>query len=90
MRQLAPPLVQDRLQLGAPGAVMGVLGGLPKLRSTIGRFTAQPVPNPLDAMTTRMMANEVARRATVHFIKEGPFLIPGLEAWSAGFQEIRA
>ena len=89
MRQLAPAVVQDRLQLGAPGFVMGVLGGLPKLHSTVGRFTGQPVPNPLDAITTRMMANEVARRATVNFIKDGPFLIPGLEAWSAGFQEIR-
>ena len=84
MRQLAPPPVQDRLQLGAPGAVMGLLGGLPKSRSTAGRFTAQPLPNPLDAVTTRMMANEVARRATVHFIKTGPFLTPVLRRGALG------
>ena len=89
VRHLSPPVVRDRLNLGAPGVFMGVLENLPRRRATVGRFTAQEVANPVDASVTRMMANEVTRRAMVHFIQGGRFLIPGLEAWSAGFQEIR-
>jgi hypothetical protein len=89
VRHLAPPPVRDRLSLGAPGVVMGVLETLPRRRATVGRFTAEEIANPVDATVTRMMANEVTRRAMVHFIQGGRFLIPGLEAWSAGFQEKR-
>jgi hypothetical protein len=90
MRQLAPPVVSERLGLGAPGVVMASLGALPGRRVTISRFTDIDKANPANARVTRAMANEVTRRAMIHFVAGGDFVIPGLYDWTDGFAESRA
>jgi hypothetical protein len=82
IRQLAPPVVRDRLQLGGSGVILNALGAVPGPRATIGRFTTLNRPNPVESRLLRQMSNEVTRRTMVHFLRGGRFVIPGLEAWA--------
>jgi hypothetical protein len=89
MQVLNPPVVVDRLGLGAPGFPLEALSYLPPLYRRIGSFTRISQRNPVTGATLRFMANEVARRAVVSFVdttKHAPFVLPGLEEWSSGIR----
>jgi hypothetical protein len=86
MRELAPDVVRDRLGLGASGLSMSLLHNLPHRKATIGWFTTIRMPNTVKAMTIRYMANTVTRDAVISFLRSTnppPFVMPGLEDWSA-------
>jgi len=87
MRQLAPPVVRDRLSLGGGGIVMSLLDQLPKRRVLGERFTASSAPNRLSGAVVRSMANEVTRRAILRFIRTEHLFIPGLNVWSEGLRD---
>jgi hypothetical protein len=82
MRALAPEVVRTRLSLGTNGLILRALGALPKRTYVIDRFTALHAPNPVGGRVLRMLANEVTSRATLRFVREGDFVIPGLDASS--------
>jgi hypothetical protein len=82
IRQLAQPIVRDRLQLGGSGVVLSALGAVPGPRLTIDRFTTLDRPNPVESRLLRQMSNEVTRRTMLYFLRNGEFRIPGLEAWA--------
>lgn len=83
IRQLAPPVVRARLNLGGGGIVTALLDHLPEQELMVDRFTVERVPNKRGARALRLMANEVTRRATFQFLEDGRLLVPGLESWSA-------
>lgn len=86
IRELAPHVVRDRLGLGASGLCMSLLDILPQRTTTIAWFTKIRVPNVAKAATLRFMANTVTRDAVVSFVRSTdppPFVLPGLEDWSA-------
>jgi hypothetical protein len=83
MRTLAPDVVRRRLNLGTNGLVLRALGALPKRRFVIDRFTAIHAPNALGGRVLRMLANEVTSRASLRFVREGDFVIPGLDVPSS-------
>lgn len=86
MRELAPHVVRDRLGLGASGIYMSFLDRLPHRTTHIAWFTKIRLPNMAKAATLRFMANTVTREAVVRFLQSTdppPFVLPGLEDWSA-------
>ena len=86
IRELTPAVVHDRLGLGGSGLVMTLLDGLPRRTAPIGWFTRVTLPNPAKAGVLRMMANTVTRQAVISFLRSGdqpPFVLPGLEDWTA-------
>jgi ER-bound oxygenase mpaB/B'/Rubber oxygenase, catalytic domain len=85
MRTLAPDVVRRRLSLGHNGIVMRSLDQLPRRRNVIDRFTTVSTPNPLTGRALRALANEVSVRASVQFLRDPSFVIPGQEDWSRGF-----
>ncbi len=85
MRTLAPDLVRDRLALGHNGVILRALGQLPRRRHVIDRFTSVQMPNRVSARLLRTLANDVTSRATVQFLHDPTFMIPGQEDWSSEF-----
>ncbi len=79
MRALAPEVVRTRLNLGTNGLILRTLGALPKRTYVIDRFTALHATNPVGGRVLRMLANEVTSRATLRFMREGDFVIAGLD-----------
>jgi hypothetical protein len=93
IRELTPPVVHDRLGLGASGMVMTLLDGLPRRTAPIGWFTRVTLPNPAKAGALRLMANTVTRQAVISFLRSGdqpPFVLPGLEDWTASLSGARS
>jgi ER-bound oxygenase mpaB/B'/Rubber oxygenase, catalytic domain len=84
MRALAPDIVRQRLSLGGSGIVLSLVDLFPKRHATIGRFTAQPVTNPVGGAVLRTLANQVTTHVIVNFTRNGDLRLPGLEAWSKG------
>jgi hypothetical protein len=89
MRTLNPDIVRQRLSLGHNGIVLRALDQLPRRRNVVDRFTSVTTPNPLAGRVLRSMANDVATRATVRFLSDPSFVIPGQEDWSRGFGRCR-
>jgi hypothetical protein len=85
MRTLAPDIVRRRLSLGHNGIVLRALDLLPRRRHVVDRFTHVRMPNGLSGRIMRSLANDVATRATVRFLNDPSFVIPGQEDWSLGF-----
>lgn len=84
VRSLAPPFVRDSLLLGGGGVVTSLADLLPGRGSGADDFAAPVFRNPLDAKILRLMANDVTRRATIHFLRSGQLSFPDLDEWSDG------
>lgn len=87
MRELAEPVVRDRLSLGGGGILMSMLDLMPKRRLLIDRFTVVPAANRAGGAALRSMADEVTRRAVLRFVQKEELFIPGLDQWSGGLRD---
>lgn len=77
MRQLVPPLVSDRLALGATSGSDFVASGLIGVKPAGGLFAHSHGARQLSQANLRRMANDVASRYFVQLIQEG-LVIPRL------------
>jgi hypothetical protein len=84
VRSLAAPFVRDSLLLGGGGVVTSLADLLPGRGPDTDEFAAPGFRNPLDAKIMRLMANDVTRRATIHFLRSGRLSFPDLDEWSDG------
>jgi hypothetical protein len=79
MRMLAPEVVRRRLSLGTNGLLLRAVGALPSRPQVVDRFTTLRVPNRLGGRVLRTLSNEVTSRAAMRFVRDGEFVIPGLD-----------
>lgn len=71
MRQLVPPLVCDRLALGATPPSDFLFSTLPRGVAVVGRFTHVSRPNRLGGRMLRMLSTDVSSRYFTLLIEEG-------------------
>jgi hypothetical protein len=84
VRQLAAPVVRENLNLGGSG-LMAALGTLRSPELVPDDFAAPRPVNRAEAQALRSMANEVARRALLNFVRSGQTTLPGFpEGWTDG------
>jgi ER-bound oxygenase mpaB/B'/Rubber oxygenase, catalytic domain len=84
IRQLAEPVVRDRLSLGGGGIVMSMLDLLPKRRLMPDPFTVVPAANRAGGAALRSMADEVTRRAVLRFVERRTCSFPGSTSGPGG------
>lgn len=82
MRALLPTVVCRRLNLGGSGLLFRALALLPKQSHATERFTRWNGPNRFGAKILHLLANDVTTRATVRFLQNDDYVLPGAGDWS--------
>ena len=78
MRTLAPPVVRDRLALGAGGMLQALADGMPRRHVRQDGFTVVTPTATFAAPALRQTANYVVRKTFLHFLQDGEhFSLPG-------------